>query len=190
MDVNGGDGLSGDTPLDLTPRTGADGEAPRSARPDGPRRWVGVAVVVAVLVLGGFIVSQALGDAALFFRHADEAVAQRAELGTDDFRMHGLVVAGSVEEDPAMGVVRFEVSWNGVSVPVEHHGDPPELFRDDIPVVLEGHWADTGFDADFLSRRMLVKHDENYEEDHGDRIVEAVDGADSDASEPPRDAER
>jgi cytochrome c-type biogenesis protein CcmE len=137
-----------------------------------------VAVVVAVLGLGGFAVSQALGDATLFFRNADEAVAQRTELGLERFRLQGLVVAGSVVEDPAAELVAFEVSWNGVVVPVEHRGDPPELFQDDIPVVLEGHWAHVGDDAPFLSDRMLVKHDENYEEENSDRLAEAEDGTD------------
>lgn len=176
-DPNASDDGPRDTELDLAPRTGHDGEAPRQARPDGARRWFGIVVVVGVLAFGAYAVSQALGDAALFFRNVDEAVAQRGELGTDDFRMQGLVVAGSVEEDPGLGVVRFEVTWNGVASPVEHHGDPPELFQDGIPVVLEGHWSHTGPDADFRSDRMLVKHDENYEEQHGDRIDDAVDGA-------------
>lgn len=164
--------------LDLTPRHGPDDEPPRAAPNAGPRRWVGLAVLVLVLGLGGFAVSQALGDATLFFRNADEAVAQRAELGADRFRLQGLVVAGSVVEEPDAELVSFEVSWNGVVVPIEHRGDPPELFQDDIPVVLEGHWAHAGPDAPFVSDRMLVKHDENYEAENADRLAEAEDGED------------
>lgn len=178
MDVTGP--TAGDD-LDLTPRT-APGEGPRRepSGGGGARRWVGLAVVLAVLGLGGFAVSQALGDATLFFRNADEAVAQRAELGVDRFRLQGLVAAGSVVEDPAAELVTFEVTWNGVAVPVEHRGDPPELFQDDIPVVLEGHWSDPGPDATFLSDRMLVKHDENYEAENSDRLADAEDGTGGD----------
>jgi len=34
------------------------------------------------------------------------------------------------------------------SVRVVHHGDPPELFKDGIPVVCEGHWQGDVFDSD------------------------------------------
>lgn len=168
--------------LDLTPRTGpGDGPAPERRRgAGGGRRWAGLAVLVGVLGLGAFAVSQALGDATLFFRNADEAVAQREELGDTRFRLQGLVVPDTVTELP--GSVEFEVTFNGVVVPVEHQGDPPELFQDDIPVVLEGHWSDTGADAVFLSDRMLVKHDENYDAENPDRVVDAEQGGDVDGA--------
>lgn len=167
--------------LDLSPRTGPGADEP--ARPPrrpagGPRRWVGIGVLVVVLVLGAFVVSRALGDATLFFRNADEAVAQRDELGDQRFRLQGLVVPGTTAEQ-ADGVT-FVVTFNGVDVPVDHVGDPPELFQDDIPVVLEGHWSDTSDDAVFVSDRMLVKHDENYDAENPDRVADAEAGGEAD----------
>lgn len=154
--------------LDLTPRTTAN---PAAARRRGPGRWVGAAVLVVVVAIAGVAVVRALDDATLFFRNADEAVAQRDELGTSRFRLQGLVVPGSVGDYP--GGVEFVVGFNGVDVTVEHTGDPVELFGDGIPVVLEGRWSGTGPDAVFLSDRMLVKHDENYIADNGDRLDDA-----------------
>lgn len=166
--------------LDLSPRTGpGDGASPRRSASAGGRRWVGLVVLVVVLGLGAFAVSQALGDATLFFRNADEAVAQREELGDTRFRLQGLVVPGSTAEMP--DGVEFEVTFNGVVVPVQHQGDPPELFQDDIPVVLEGAWSSTSDDAVFRSDRMLVKHDENYDAENPDRVVEAEQGGDQGA---------
>ena len=88
-----------------------------------------------------FVAYQGLNNATLFFRNADEAVAQRAELGDKRFRLQGTVVEGTVQPDGT--TVRFDVTYNGVEVPVQHLGDPPELFQPDIPVVLEGHWSQT-----------------------------------------------
>lgn len=158
--------------LDLTPRTGA---APARSRSVG-RRWgaLGVlAVLGAVLV---FIVVQARG-ASLYYRNADEAVAQRSELGEDRFRLQGVVVGDPVEEGTAKV---FDVAYGGVAVTVRHTGKEPALFKPGLPVVAEGSWnaAGTEFDSD----RLLVKHtedykkaetdDEEYEQEHPDRMVD------------------
>lgn len=167
--------------LDLTPR-GAGVPPALRRRPVGARRWFGAAVLVAVVGMGSFVVVRALDDATLFFRNADEAVAQRAELGTDRFRLQGLVVPGSVSAYP--GGVEFQVAYNGVTVDVEHTGDPVELFDDDIPVVLEGSWSGVGANAVFVSDRMLVKHDENYVADNAGRLDDAGTGGNAAASGP------
>ena len=123
--------------------------------------------VVTVVVLGafGFLVSRGLGDAALYFRTADEAVAQKDRLGDRRFRLEGVVLAG-VRSDPSGEGVDFAVEENGVRVDVRHQGDPPELFKADIPVVLEGRW-----DGDrFASDRIMVKHSEQYRVENPDRV--------------------
>jgi cytochrome c-type biogenesis protein CcmE len=152
----------GDTPeLDLTPQEATQGGGLAS------RRWI-TAIVAAALVLAfGFLALKGLTEATVFFRNADEAVAERDELGDDRFRLQGTVLAGTVE-DVGTGVA-FEVVFNGVSVDVVHTGVPPELFQENIPVVLEGHW-----DGDlYRSDEMFVKHDEVYVEENGDRLDEA-----------------
>jgi cytochrome c-type biogenesis protein CcmE len=125
------------------------------------RVWLGTVVILGAL---GFLVSRGLGDATLYFRTADEAVAQKAKLGNRRFRLEGVVVDGSVRE--VRDAVTFRVEQNGATVPVRHRGDPPELFRPNIAVVLEGR-----FDGDtFASDRIMVKHSEQYREKHPDRV--------------------
>ena len=155
--------------LDLTPRTGA-------AR---RRRGVPAAIaLVAVLAALGFIAVKALGDASLFFLNADEAVAQRDDLGDDRFRLQGTVVDGSVDETD--DGVTFEVEFNDVTVDVVHRGDPPELFQAEIPVVLEGNWDGEVFASD----RILVKHTSDYEAEHEDRLQDADEGGGEGSIEP------
>ena len=164
--------------MELTPRTldpEPEGDEPpvRGRARRRHRRWLPLAVFgVAVVVLGG-LAYKGLSDAALYFRTADEAVAQRDSLSTKRFRLEGTVTGEPVESG---GVLRFAVAFNDVSVDVEHHGSPPDLFRPGMPVVIEGHWQEGGavFDGD----RILVKHDESYEsrEDYEDRISEAEEG--------------
>ena len=62
------------------------------------------------------------------------------------------------------------IANNGVSVPILHRGDPPQLFKPGIPVVLEGHFDQAGtFESDLI----MVKHTESYVAAHPDRVKTA-----------------
>jgi cytochrome c-type biogenesis protein CcmE len=187
--------------MELTPRTGptaAPGEQAgpglRDAGPRPPsrgRRFPVIIVLVAIVGVAGFVLVNALGNATMFFRNADEAVADRGSLGTSRFRLQGTVEGNTIERTD--DGVSFVVTYNGVEVAVHHRGDPPELFEPDIPVVLEGRFAlPAGSDPEgdagaemaaaaptallFESDRMLVKHSEEYQADEGDRLRQADEG--------------
>jgi cytochrome c-type biogenesis protein CcmE len=139
--------------------------------------WI---VLALILVGAGFVVSKALTSASLFFYNADEAVAKESSLGTSTFR-----IQGTVEDDVrrTAGGADFTITYNGVQVPVDHTGDPPQLFKAGEPVVLQGHW-DTDRQRLFLSDQMLVKHDANYVAQNSARLKEAQKGG----KVPPKDA--
>ena len=129
------------------------------------RLWVAGIVVLAALA---FLVFQGLDNATVYFRTADEAVAQRDQLGDRRFRIEGDVVDGSVRQDG--NDVSFILTSKSVEVPVLHKGDPPEMFRPGIPVVLEGRFQGDHFSSD----RMLVKHSETYVAENPDRVTPSV----------------
>lgn len=177
-----GPGGGTDDAARLTPRV-----APASRqRRKNPMALVALVVVVAAL---GVVVFSALGDATLFFRNADEAVAQRADLGDRRFRLQGLVDGDTIVAT-ARGV-DFVVTYNGVDVTISYQGDPPDLFQAGIPVVIEGRWArvddpgafspDASLPTDdgwfFAGDRALVKHTEVYQEEHPDRVGDYDEGA-------------
>ena len=138
---------------------------PRSPRrPPGANRrtWIAAAVVVAAI---GFLLTRAVGDATVYFKTADEAVAERAELGDRRFRLEGLVVPGSVQK--GAGEVDFVVrGQRGAEVEVVHQGNVPELFQPDIPVVMEGRFEGERF----VSDRILVKHTNEYRAENPERV--------------------
>lgn len=147
----------------------ATAPAPR-VRPAAPAatKWRIAAVVLVIAAAIGFLVFKGLGDATVYFKTADEAVAEKDELGDRRFRVEGAVVTDSVEQTDEG--VSFEIISAGETVPVLHRGDPPELFKPGIPVVLEGRW-----DGDvYASDRIMVKHTTEYREQNPDRVDEYV----------------
>ena len=156
---------------DLTPRDVEIADEVRRNRRRGSsvKLWaLGLGIVAVV----GFLIVQFVGNASLYFLNADEAVEQKDDLAARRFRLQGLVEGEPVDE---AGVVSFAVGFNGVSVPVRHVGDPPDLFQIGIPVVLEGRWDESG--GWFRSDTMIVKHTNEYEADYGDRLERARAGA-------------
>ncbi|HUR78030.1 MAG TPA: cytochrome c maturation protein CcmE [Acidimicrobiales bacterium] len=127
------------------------------------RRRSAILLGVAVAVAGGLL-WQGLRNATVYFKTVDEAVAEQAQLGGRRFRLEGIVLAGSVRTRG--DGVDFVVTENDAEIRVRHVGDPPELFRPNIPVVLEGHFRGDRF----LSDRILVKHTEEYRTDNPDRV--------------------
>ncbi len=111
-----------------------------------------VTAIVAIVVLG--IV---LSENVVYFRSVSEAVRDRNEQGADRFRLAGEVVPGTVNETNRG--VRFKVTDGKTTAVVLHRGDPPDLFKDGVPVVCEGRWSDG---QAFASDRILIRHGNEY----------------------------
>jgi cytochrome c-type biogenesis protein CcmE len=143
---------------------GVTGAPPRAAARGGRSRWRLYAAAAVVSAALAVLLLQGLGQATLYFYNADEAVARRDDLGDRRFRLQGTVVDGSVRQ--TQGEVDFAVAHGAATVPVRHQGDPPDLFRADIPVVLEGAFEG----STFVSDRIMVKHTSEYRAEHPERV--------------------
>lgn len=122
-------------------------------------------LIVAVVILAalGFLAAEGLSNATIYFKTADQAVADKAQLGSRDFRIEGTVGQQITQVGQT---VRFTITANGATVPVVDTGSPPQLFKKGIPVVLEGHWQG-GY---YASDQIMVKHTASYTEAHPDRL--------------------
>lgn len=176
MDVNGSsaddpesiDAVTGsDDQLDLTPRQ-------RSAATGGKRNWLPYAAMGVVLIVGVVVLMNGLSNATTFFYNVDEALAKKEEIGDRRVRIQGH--ADEIVE--RSNGVSFRLSFNGESVDVDHSGPVPDLFNDEIPIVIEGNFTEDGFE----SNNILVKHDETYEEENEDRLKDAEDDITEEAS--------
>jgi cytochrome c-type biogenesis protein CcmE len=126
-------------------------------------------VLALIVVAIGFVLFQGLNNAALYYRNADEAVRDKASLGTRRFRVQGTVQQNVTKNGQQVEfAIRFPDDASGTTIDVIHEGDPPELFQPGLPVVLEGHWSSDG--AFFASDRILVKHSEEYKAENPDHV--------------------
>ena len=161
-------------------------------------------VILAVLAGSGYLLFRTLDDASLFFLSVDRAVAQRDDLGSRRFQLHGTPVPATIDQANSQGqtVVWFALAGEDEenAAWILHTGDPPDLFQPCVPVVLQGNWEDvqsqtinqirpedrgllrsTTF-ADgyyFSSDRILVKHDNDYTLPDDESSLGAADPDDS-----------
>ncbi|HEY5651790.1 MAG TPA: cytochrome c maturation protein CcmE [Acidimicrobiia bacterium] len=116
-----------------------------------------------VILVLGYILFGGLDENLVYYLTPEEAVAQRADFPDGErFRLGGLVEDGSIQET-ADGV-SFVVVDDDVRIEIEHTGTPPQLFRDDVGVVVEGAWEGERFETDTL----IIKHDEEYRSSDGE----------------------
>jgi cytochrome c-type biogenesis protein CcmE len=160
--------------LDVTPRTG---EHTRSAGGGRTRTYLAIGGIVVLVGALGLVVFNGLTDAATFYYNVDEAVAKQDELGDQRFRMQGNVIEGSIDETDAG--VDFVIAFGDAELPVTHVGTPPELFNEEIPIIIEGNFVGDEFHSD----EILIKHDSTYEEENDARLRQAQEDAELRSSE-------
>ena len=143
---------------------------PETAQAGSPRRRSTLGSrrrkIIAAVVIGGslaFLVVRGLTNATEYFKTTTEAVAERAQLGTEPFRIEG-TVENDVRE--VGDTVHFTIFGGGTAVDVVSTGSPGGLFKPGIPVVLDGHWAGAVYASDLI----MVKHTASYVEAHPDRL--------------------
>jgi cytochrome c-type biogenesis protein CcmE len=152
--------------VDLTPRT-TDVSPPSPPR---RKRWPAMLLLVLVFVGGGVLVTQFLSSAIDYYCNVDELGEKDGCEEGRRLRVQGNVQEGSVDSDGV--VTTFEMTFNGVSLPVRYEGDPGGIFQECVPVVVHGRLNDVGV---FEGDRVEVKHSNEYEAKNADRLDQAQD---------------
>ena len=110
-----------------------------------------------LVVVIGFLLWGNLAENLVYYLTPTEADTQRSEFaGGERFRLGGLVELGSVTE--TSDGLTFTVGDGATSINVVHTGTPPQLFQENVGVVVEGAWQG----SEFHSNVLLVRHDEQY----------------------------
>lgn len=104
------------------------------------------------LVVGGLIIAVALGYLMLtsfqstmaYYLTVDELKAKGDAVYGERVRLGGRVAAGSIQRDTSTMVLRFSVSQGEESLPVVYRGIVPDIFGEEIDVVVEGRYIPEG----------------------------------------------
>ena len=155
--------------MDLSPRvTTTAPPAPTPRR----RNWRAIALLVAVLLAGGIVVTKFLNSAIDFYCNVDEIGRKSGCEADRRLRIQGTVEEGTVVKNGAE--TDFMVAFNGVTMPVHYEGDPGGLFQECIPVVVHGTVGDDGV---FHGDKLEVKHSNEYAAKNPDRLDQAKSAA-------------
>jgi cytochrome c-type biogenesis protein CcmE len=119
------------------------------------RLFLGAAVIA--LALGALILT-GVRQSVIYFVTPSELMAQDQSAGRA-FRLGGMVVQGSLQQNPAAHEQRFLLTDGKASVPVYHRGIPPDLFGEGRGAVVEGK---LGTDGTFRASAIMAKHSEEY----------------------------
>jgi len=114
---------------------------------------------VAILIIAGFLIYQALSSSLVYFILPSEFAANPTQYEDRRIRLGGIVAPESVEYDDQNLQLAFQITDSYQTYTVQHVGAPPELFRENTGVVVEGSFDGQTFKSDEL----LIKHSEVYE---------------------------
>lgn len=122
------------------------------------RKAVYAALGVVVLGVAGFMIYKALNNSLVYFVLPNEYAKDPQGFAGRRIRLGGLVEPGTVHFNSKTLQLHFVITDSIKSYPVEYQGAPPDLFKPDQGVVVEGRF-DKGT---FVGDQLLVKHSENY----------------------------
>ncbi|MCH7824474.1 MAG: cytochrome c maturation protein CcmE [Acidobacteria bacterium] len=123
------------------------------------RRQVAIAVTV-ILVAVVYVFITGMSETMVYYYNVSEVAERRVELTGEAMRLHGQVVAGSIEKDDTGLVHKFLIEEGGQTVPVVYRDLVPDTFQDLADAVVEGSFdADGTFQATFLMAKCPSKYE-------------------------------
>jgi cytochrome c-type biogenesis protein CcmE len=125
--------------------------------PTRRRRLALVGLLLTASAVAALLISLAL-EQNMTYLHTPSEVHEGKVPIDGNFRLGGLVVAGSVVRVPGELDVRFTVTDEVHEYPVRFGGILPDLFREGQSVIARGRLSGD----EFVAEEVLAKHDETY----------------------------
>jgi len=99
-------------------------------------------LIASLVVVGaiGYLVYAGIKETSVYYLTVSEALASSEMKSGNEFRMEGHVEAGTINiADDNLGA-KFQIKDDKNSIPVSYRGTIPDMFSDDIDVVVQGYF--------------------------------------------------
>ena len=99
----------------------------------------------------------------IYYYTTSEAIENITEISSERIKLGGFVVSESVSKG-SIDETNFEITDGNKTIKIVFDGFIPELFQDEMGVILDGYFKNNIFYSD----DMLVKHDNEYVSEDGE----------------------
>ena len=99
----------------------------------------------------------------IYYYTTTEAIDNITEISSERIKLGGFVVSESVSKG-SIDETNFEITDGNKTIKIVFDGIIPELFQDEMGVILDGYFENNIFYSD----DMLVKHDNEYVSEDGE----------------------
>jgi len=99
----------------------------------------------------------------IYYYTTTEAIDNITEISSERIKLGGFVVSESVSKG-SIDETNFEITDGNKTIKIVFDGFIPELFQDEMGVILDGYFENNIFYSD----DMLVKHDNEYISEDGE----------------------
>lgn len=99
----------------------------------------------------------------IYYYTTSEAIENITEISSERIKLGGFVVSESVSKG-SIDETNFEITDGNKTIKIVFDGFIPELFQDEMGVILDGYFENNIFYSD----DMLVKHDNEYVSEDGE----------------------
>jgi cytochrome c-type biogenesis protein CcmE len=126
----------------------------------GKTKWAALGALAVAGLAFLAIAFGGIGSNLVYYWGPTELMASGDKAMGATIRLGGLVVEGSIVQGAGASGVEFDViDRKGAKVHVKSAGVPPQMFRENIGVVVEGTMTKAGY---FESQRLMVSHSNEY----------------------------
>ncbi len=147
------------------------------SRPGTVRRRLRlVPLAGAALILSSFayLLYGGIGDNLVYFLTPSELLSRGDHAYETPVRLGGFVKPGSVNWNAEELDLRFSLVDDTHEIVVHSRGAPPQMFRDEMEVIVEGRYTQAGI---FESTNLMVKHSNEYRApEHGQKPEQLYEG--------------
>lgn len=125
----------------------------------GQNKWMIGGIIIAATIVAMSVLS--LDEHTVYFYTPDEAIAKSETLQEQNIKIGGMVTPHSVKWQAESLSLDFTISdLSGSLIKVHHKGTPPDMFKENQGVIVEGSLSKDG--KSFIAHRLMVKHSEEY----------------------------